>query len=267
MEDARIKKTRASTSDEARRYRQQGYDDALRFAMAIGLNEDYKNDPKAKKDVIDPSGDAHSIKGGQKKWQIFLYSLSRFEKDTLFRVMNGLGQLLMDCIYSFPEAFEDYKKDKATAKEKLRLPMVSLCEKLQDIDRLKAFISKSMFNGGEVNYLTILHDNKFHVFWSHDVINVMGANLKVTNSRALQKGQFPEQKVVFKYNSTNLAELEMRNDSDIHYREIRFNMNKPKALHLLFDQIRLKQNYNDDVILYGESIKHFGRWTKTSIKT
>lgn len=68
------RKTRASSSAEARRYRQQGHDDALRFAIAIGLNKDYKNDPKAKKDVIDPSGDAHSVKSGEKKWQIFLYA-------------------------------------------------------------------------------------------------------------------------------------------------------------------------------------------------
>jgi hypothetical protein len=56
METPRIRKSRASSSDEARRYRQQGHDDALAFALAIGLNEDYKNDAKAKKDVIDPSG-------------------------------------------------------------------------------------------------------------------------------------------------------------------------------------------------------------------
>jgi hypothetical protein len=105
------------------------------------------------------------------------------------------------------------------------------------------------------------------VFWSHEVESVMVANLEVTNSRALQEGQYPEQKVVFKYNSTNLAELEMRNDSEIHYREIRFNMNKPKAMRLLFDQITQIKNFNDEVILYGEAIKHFGRRTKSPIRT
>lgn len=81
METPRIRKSRASSSDEARRYRQQGHDDALLFALSIGLNEDYKNDAKAKKDVIDLSGDAHSVKSGEKKWQIFLYGLNRFESD------------------------------------------------------------------------------------------------------------------------------------------------------------------------------------------
>src|SRR3989344_2901162 len=262
METPRIRKTRASSSDEARRYRQQGHDDALLFALAIGLSEDYKNDAKAKKDVIDPSGDSHSVKSGEKKWQIFLYGLNRFETDTFFRVMNGMGQLLIDCIKSFPETYQEYEQNKAEAKERLRPHMVALADKLQDKHRLKAFIGKSMFNGGEVNYLTVYQGNKFHVFWGKEVEQVMADNFEVTNSQARQAGQFPEQKVIFKFAGTNLAELEMRNDSETHYREIRFNMYKPKAMKLLFSKITLKQNYNEIVILYGEATRHFGRWNK-----
>jgi hypothetical protein len=260
METPRIRKSRASSSDEARRYRKQGHDDALLFALSIGLNEDYKNDAQAKKDVIDPSGDAHSVKSGKKKWQIFLYGLNRFQNDAFFNVMNGMGQLLIDCIKSFPETFEEYERNKVEAKEKLRSHMVALADKLQDKRRLRAFIGKSMFNGGEVNYLTVYEKNKFHVFWGKEVEQVMTDNLEVTNSKARQEGQFPEQKVVFKFGDTNLAELEMRNDSPNHYREIRFNMVKPKAMKLLFSKIATAHNYNDKVILYGEAIKHFGRW-------
>ena len=259
MAKPRIRKSRASSSDEARRYRQQGHDDALLFALAIGLNKDYKNDAKAKKDVIDPSGDAHSVKSGEKKWQIFLYSERRFEE---FRVMNGIGQLLIDCIKSFPETFEKYQENKSDAKEKLKPHMVALAEKLQDKHRLKAFIGKSMFNGGEVNYLTVYETNKFHVFWGKEVEQVMVENFEVMNSKARQIGQFPEQKVIFKFEDTNLAELEMRNDSPVHYREIRFNMYKPKAMKLLFSKIITIKNYNRKVILYGEAIKHFGHWDK-----
>lgn len=259
METPRIKKSRASSSDEARRYRQQGHEDALLFALAIGLNEDYKNDAKAKKDVIDLSGDAHSVKSGEKKWQIFLYSEKRFEE---FRIMNGMGQDLIDCINSFPKQFDEYQKNKLKAKEKLRPHMVVLANKLKEKYRLKAFIEKSMFNGGEVNYLTVKDNKIFHVFWGKEVAQVMVDNLEVANSQARQADQFPEQKVVFRFDGTNLAELEMRNDSPIHYREIRFNMYKPKAMKLLFSKITLKQNYNEKVILYGETIKHFGRWDK-----
>ncbi|MBI2476451.1 MAG: hypothetical protein HYV67_04400 [Candidatus Taylorbacteria bacterium] len=259
MEKPRIRKSRASSSDEARRYRQQGHIDALLFALAIGLNEDYKNDAKAKKDVIDPSGDAHSVKSGEKKWQIFLYSEKRFEE---FRVMNGMGQLLIECIKSFPETFEEYQKNKTEAKEKLRPHMVALAEKLQDKQRLKAFMGKSMFNSGEVNYLTVYEKNKFHVFWGKEVEQIMADNFEVANSKARSSGQFPEQKVIFRFEGTNLAELEMRNDSPIHYREMRFNMYKPKAMKLLFSKITTTQNYNKKVILYGEAIKHFGHWKK-----
>lgn len=262
MEVTGIRKSRASSSEEARRYRQQGHDDAMRFALAIGLNEDYKNDAKAKKDVIDPSGDAHSVKSGEKKWQIFLYSLTRFKDDAFFRVMNGMGHLLVNCIECFPNKYEDYVNNKAEAKEKLREHMVALAEKLQDKDRLRAFISKSMFNGGEVNYLTVYNKGKFHVFWGREVERTMAENLTVENSKARQQGQFPEQKVIFKFEGTNLAELEMRNDSIVHFREIRFNMYKPKAMKLLFSKITVSQDYNNDVVLYGEAIKHFGNWQK-----
>lgn len=257
METSKIKKSRASSSDEARRYRQQGHDDALRFALAIGLTRDYKNDAKAKKDVIDESGDAHSVKSGQKKWQVFLYGRHRFENDPFFTVMNGVGQLLVECIKSFPESYEEYQKDKATAKNKLRQHMVALKDKLQDKNRVRAFIGKSMFNGSEVNYLTVLHENRFHIFWGKQVVEVMAENLEVTNSQARQVGQFPEQKVVFRFEGTNLAEVEMRNDSPGHFGEIRFNMSKPKAMKLLMDKIPQTQDYNDQVVVHGEAIKHF----------
>lgn len=257
-EPIKIKRTRASTSDNARKYRQQGHDDALLFALSIGLDQDYKNDPKAKKDVIDPSGDAHSVKSGQIKWQVFLYRASRFEE---FRAMNGIGELLINCINSFPPNFYDYQSDKAKAKEKLRPHMVALADKLKDKHRLRAFINKSMFNGGEVNYLTVYDNKKFHVFWGKEVVSAMTDNLEVKNSQAIQAGQFPEQKVIFKSEGKNLCELEMRNDTKTHYREIRFNMYKLKAMKLLYSKITLRQNYNDDVIVYGEAIKHFGRWS------
>ena len=254
------RKRRALSAEGARRVRQQGYDDALEFALAIGLPSDYKNNPHAKKDVIDPSGDAHSVKSGVKKWQIFLYGLGRFSNDDAFIVMNGIGELLKNCINAFPTNFIEYQKNKMDYKELLRPQMKALKEKLGVSSRLKAFLNKSLFNGGEVDYLTVKHDSKFHVFLNTDVIDVMEANLKVENSRAISKGQFPEQKVLFKYKGNNLGELEMRNDSPIHYREIRFNMIKPKMMDLLFSTIPLTSKFNDTVFIYGKANKKFGRW-------
>src|SRR3989338_6426882 len=203
------RKRRALSSAGARQVRQQGHDDALEFALAIGLPSDYQNDPHAKKDVIDLSGDAHSLKSGHKKWQIFLYGLGRFESDDAFRVMNGIGDLLIQCIKSFPETFAEYKGDKIAAKERLRLHMRALLAKFSEKPRLRAFFNKSLFNGGEVNYLTVKHEGVFHVFLNEDVIDVLSTNLEVANSRAISAGQIAEQKVIFRYGGVNLAELEM----------------------------------------------------------
>lgn len=70
--------------------------------------------------------------------------------------MNGIGEILIDCIDAFPVSFDDYQKNKVKSKEKLRPHMVALADKLRDKHRLRVFISKSIFNGGEVNYLTVL---------------------------------------------------------------------------------------------------------------
>lgn len=255
-----MKKKRGLSTEDARKVRQKGHDDAEEFAIAIGLSSGYKNDIKAKKDVIDPSGDAHSVKSGEKKWQIFLYGLWRFESDSAFTVMNGMGALLIECIKSFPPTFEEYEQDKDSAKGKLRIPMRKLAEKLQDQTRLRAFLNKSLFNGGGVDYLTVKHNGLFHVFYYKDVIKVMSESLEVCNSRAISAGQTPEQKVLFRYKGINLGELEMRNDSPAHYREIRFNMIKPKVMSFLFEKIPLAKRYNDLVLIYGYAEKRFGRW-------
>ncbi len=251
---------RGLSSDDARAVRQAGHDDALYFALLIGLDTDYTNDQVAKKDVVDPSGDTHSLKSGAKKWQIFLYGLNRFRSDDGFAVMNGMGDLLKACIRSFPLDFEDYEKDKQAAKDALRPHMREIADKLQDKRRLRAFFHKAMFNGGEVDYLTIKHEEKYHVFYNKDVIDAFGDNLIVKNSQARSKGQTPEQKVIFKYQGLNLAELEMRNDSPVHYREIRFNMIKKRALDLLFTHIPKTGEYSGEVWLYGMASRRFGRW-------
>lgn len=254
-----MSKKRSLTTEDARWVRQKGYNDALEFALAIGLPRDYRNDQQAKKDVIDGSGDAHSVKGGEKKWQIFLYRLNRFETDDAFVAMNGIGALLAACIRSFPDTFQDYQQNKTEAKERLRVPMRKLAEKLQERPLLKAFLGKALFNGNEVNYLTVKQDDSFHVFLNRDVVDVLGKRLEVCNSRAISKGNIPEQKVLFRHGGINVGELEMRNDSEIHYREVRFNMIKPKAMKLLFE-LPMTRKFSKKVFVYGKASKKFGRW-------
>ncbi|MBS1513924.1 MAG: hypothetical protein JSS63_02760 [Bacteroidetes bacterium] len=250
---------RGLSSDAARNVRQKGHDHALEFATLIGLESDYRNDQSAKKDVVDHSGDTHSLKSGNKKWQIFLYGKRAFEDD-VFQSMNGIGQLLIKCIESFPPKFEDYAKNKSAAKEKCRKPMRMLKDLLQEKRRIRSFINKSMFNAGEVNYLTVRHDDIYHVFLNKDVVTAFANAVEVENSQARTASQVPEQKVIFKYNGTNLAELEMRNDSPIHYRQIRFNMLKPRMMDLLFNTIPLTKKFSNRVFVYGNASKKFGNW-------
>ncbi|MCZ2223518.1 MAG: hypothetical protein LC122_07795 [Chitinophagales bacterium] len=255
-----MSKRKAMSTEKARYVRKKGHDDAKIFAKLIGLSSDYQNDPKAKKDVIDLSGDAHSVKSGTKRWQLFLYGINRIKNDDFFQTMNGIGQLLIECVQAFPNNIQEYLKDKQAAKERCRIPMRKLKELLQEKRRVRAFINKAMFNGGEVDYLTVKDENKYHVFLNNDVISAFANSIEVENSKAITKNQIPEQKVIFKFHGTNLAELEIRNSGENHYREILFVMNKRKMMELLYENIPQTNVYNDKVLVYGNATKKFGRW-------
>lgn len=171
--------------------------------------------------------------------------------------MNGMGQLLANCIYAFPEKYEEYIKDKAKYKHNLEQYMIALKDKLENVDRRKNFFYKAVFNAGEVNYLTVKHNDKFHIFYNIDVVETFGERLTVENSIARNAEQFSNQKTVFKLNGKNFAEIEMRNDSVVHYREVRFNMLKVPAIELLMKEIQPVKEFNEKVLLYGQAIKKF----------
>ncbi len=256
-----MKPTRGSKSDDARKYREEGHDDAMIFALLLGLDKDYRRDPKAKKDAIDPAGDSHSLKSGKKKWQIFLYGRNRFIYDDEFQALNGIGQLLIHCIDTFPPRYSDYVANKNKAKIRLQVPMRELKDRFQRKALLKAFLHKSIFNGGEVNYLTILHNDKYHVYWSDDVVSAMSFLFELTNSMARKKDkEMDYQKVLFRYKGLNVGELEMRNDSETHYGEVRFNMIKKQCMKLLEDKGFESLKYSSEIVVYGQAIKNFGNW-------
>ena len=184
-------KKRAMSKEKAQKVKKQGHSDEKEFAEIIGMENEYKNGVTDKKDVIDQNGDTHSIKGGEKRWQIFLYGIDRFKTDSIFKVMggvgDGIGTLLYSCLCCFPDDFADYEKDKKKYKQLLKSKIIALGGKLQNNDVFSAFLLKSMFNCGEVTYLTIKNDNKYHIFMSDDVIDILvlinsNGNLSVTSS-------------------------------------------------------------------------------------
>ena len=252
-------KKRAMTTDKARAVRQRGHADAKVFARLVGTN--YENDPQAKKDVIDHNGDAHSVKSGQKKWQIFLYRKKRFN-DYEFKKMNGIGELLQKCVDVFPEDRADYLRSKVLYKRQLMQHMIAIKEGLKNVDNLNAFIYKSLFNGGEVQYLTIKQNTHFLVFWWEDVVEAF-EQVELDNSKARREGETDAQKVLFRYKGASIGEIEMRNDSDTHYREVKFWLSKPKTIQLLRHTIQKFQPYKNKageelpIVCYGKAIKRF----------
>ena len=134
--------------------------------------------------------------------------------------------------------------------------MRELKDRFQRKALLRAFLMKSIFNGGEVNYLTVLEEEQYRVFLNKDVVRVMGKAFEAENS----KGDPPEQKVIFKADGLNVGELEMRNDSAKHYQEVRFNMLKPRVMDLLFENFQECASFSNEIIVYGEAIKKFGNW-------
>jgi len=252
-------KKKAMTSQKASYVKRKGHEDAREFAELLGIGKEYKSEPQAKKDVIDLEGHSYSVKSGEKKWQIFLYSKTRFETDYTFRGMNGIGDLLLKCINSFPERRDEYIKNKEKYKRGLQKPMRELCERLKEKRILAAFIDKSIFNSGEVDFLVIKEEGIFHVFWSEEVVEILVNNYVVENSKARAKNQLDDQKVVFKVEDRTHGEIEMRNDSEIHYREIKFWLSKKLTFNLLKSKIEQSQYINDKITAYGKAIKKLSR--------
>lgn len=257
---------RAMSSEKASFVKRKGHERERIFVKLIGVNSEYKNNRQAKKDVVDDNGDAHSLKGGQ-YWQIFLYRYNRINNDPGFKVMNGIGQLIIKCMECFPDNFEEYQKDKAKSKNKLKEPMEEIKNKLLHKDKLEAFLSKSLFNSGEVQYLTIFDEEEnIHIFYNLDVVRILKEKLDVVNSKARNVNQFDNQKVVFYVNKICVGEIEMRNDSKQHYREIKFRLHGYKILNYLKEYINDVQKpttingiANEKITLYGQAIKKFKR--------
>jgi len=252
-------KKKAMTSEKASYVKRKGHADAREFAELLGIGKEYKSEPQAKKDVIDLDGHSYSVKSGEKKWQIFLYGKTRFEQDYTFRGMNGLGELFLQCIESFPESRDNYLKNKELYKGKLQTSMYTLCEKLKEKRILAAFIDKSMFNSGEVDFLVIKENLIFHVFWGKEVVEILTNNFEVENSKSRGRNQFDAQKVVFKVEGKTYGEIEMRNDSESHYREVKFWLDKKLTFNLLKSQIKNSKELKSYIVLYDKAIIKLSR--------
>ncbi len=71
--------------------------------------------------------------------------------------------------------------------------------------------------------------------------------------------QMDDQKVIFRLSDRDitLGEIEMRNDSGVHYREVKFWMDREKTLNLLKDKIKSAKKKSERILTYGKATNSF----------
>jgi len=241
------------------------------YAELIGgqVNKGTQTD---KKDVIDISHRTHSVKSG-KKWQMFLYSRSRLEENTVLQGIGNIANLIIACIDSVPASRDDRQKSdssKQAAKIALQKPMQELASELQNPKIFKAFIQKTAFEDGQVDYLAILDpdidqtsakldEKKFFVFNAKECVEIICYKAIVMNSKAQGKGQMDDQKVVFKApnlkkpNSyVNIGEIEIRTDKQ-NYRRAKMWFDAKRILSLLIREISDFKELSPQIYVYGKA--------------
>lgn len=254
------RKRRAMTSEKARSVKLAGHEVEKEFAELIGGKVYIGTN---KKDVLDRQGNIHSVKSGALKWQIFLYGRKRFDTSIGF-----LGaKYFIKCIDSFPLERSKYNRNKEKFKLLLQGPMLELRDFLNESgnnhffihSNKMIFLQEAIFHSSEVNYLTIKMNSIFNIFDAEEVIKTISSSISLLNSKAHQKGQMDNQKVIFRIISQNhtIGEIEMRNESDAHYRQLKFWLDKRKTFNLLAEKIAPVKKVSKRIITYGRAIRKF----------
>lgn len=154
------------------------------------------------------------------------------------------------------------------AKYKLSKNTEIISKLLSEKDVQKKFYKEAIFNNDEVKFLIIKDthykkDGLFKVFTKDDVLKIL---TELTYPSVSKAGKIPQdfnvdgQKILFCYEknpgiSKNIIEIEVRNDSKIKYRLLRFNMYSKDALHLLTRLPKMK--YNNEIQTFGEANEKF----------
>ena len=252
---------RAMSSEVARNKKQDGHLNERHFADAIDGDCEV-GASTGKPDVIDKNGQVYSVKAGT-WWQIFLYREERLRTNTEFQDIGDVAKVMVDCLNAFPPSFEEYQANKKAAKQALRPCMQALLAEFQQPSIFEEFLYKALFNS-RVDLLAIYPGNAndpqnkkhFHVFHKDDVIKTLCSDLTPANSTAIKMTDTPEQKVVLKskINGKQIGEIELRNDSPKHYREMKFRLNSPAVMNILLNNIKPSKQLKPNVTVYGKAI-------------
>lgn len=162
------------------------------------------------------------------------------------------------------------KNEYVTSKNMLAEATADVCKKLENKAFLQSFLDEALFNNKEVSYLaikdsTFRRDEVFKVFSRNEVLSILSSELFPKTSKA---GNVPEdfnvpgQKTLLFYKTKagtqkNIVEIEIRNDSNTHYRQVRFNMYSRDALSLLLNRLenKCKSVPGKKLSYFGESIR------------
>ena len=248
------------SSKKASQVKRQGHQNEENFAQLIG-GQVYRFQ-QDKTDVTDQQQKRHSVKGGT-WWQIFLYAQSRLENNTILQALGNLAPLMRKCLDAFPPTYQEYKTNKHSSKMRLQEPMRLLAAELQKERILELFLIKSLFNGEEVNYLSILRKQQkrpYHILPQKEVVATLTTNLVIVNSKKRGAGQHDAQKVIFRRHKAgklkNVGEIEVRTDEK-NYRKIKCRFNASEITDLLTQSMPCKPQLGGRVLVYGRARKTF----------
>ena len=256
---------RAMSSRHASEVKVAGHQNEEHFATLIGGQVNLGSHLD-KKDVIDKQHRFHSVKAGT-WWQIFLYGRERLRTNTIFQGLGNLADAMIACIDAYPDTYEDYVNDKDTAKLNLQPRMRQLRSELDNPQLFRAFLDKSLFDGGNSDYLSAtigpakrgIDEKHFHVFHKSDVVEMLAQDIEIRNSKKRRAGQWDDQKVVFRsrLHSRNIGELEDRHDSRIHYKEMKFRLHAKSVFEVLASATSNHSRIAPQISVYGQAIRLF----------
>ena len=219
-----------------------------------------------KKDVIDAQHRFHSVKAGT-WWQIFLYGRERLRTNTIFQGLGNMADIMIACLDAYPATFDEYWNDKETAKSNLQPHMRKLRDELDNPRLFRAFLDKSLFDGGNSDYLSLTlgaanrnrSEKEFRIFHKSDVVESLAQDIEIRNSKRRRAGQWDDQKVVFwsKLHHKNIGELEDRHDSRVHYKEMKFRLHAESVFAILESATPNHNQVARQVSVYGSAIRMF----------
>lgn len=255
-----MKSKHGMSSDKARRVKNRGMRKEFLFASLLNSARVIRGN-RQKKDVQTTSGVTFSLKGGEEKgggksrdarWQWFLLSdLTSINK------LFGANYLL-NIHGVFPRTRKLFERQRARVLLNLGTQLDLFIGFLQQPQNLKAFFFSTIFEGGNVDCLGIQKDDQWHVFSRDDILDLLVVGFSVQRNRNRSKTA-PGEKIVFRKNNKNFAELEVRRDKK-KYVSLLFTSTKNTWLPAL-QALQLQSVVHQKiVILYGTAMTHLGEF-------